>query len=385
MAKSILSDKRLGFFFTAWWLVWMLLQYIMLRQLNIDETHAVADSIISNVLLAACSFFISNNMKYYLPRQEKYWYILVMSLMVSFLWMLAQHGVMWLIFKEGDNYAAVIRATWGIRYGAGFLLISSMSMFSLLWYSQQEQKESDSRKTEIEKLSKEAELFKIRRQLQPHFLFNSLNSISALIGYDPEKARYMIHQLSDFLRGTLKNDEQQWNNLEEELKYLQLYLDIEKVRFGHRLKTEIIYKDDILLLKLPALLLQPVVENAIKFGLYDTTGEVLIKLKASVEQNNLKITVQNPFDPETSQPLKGTGFGLSSIQRRLFLLFARNDLLSTKKDNEHFITTIIVPQNYESHQQNTSSVQNRIRDIIIDEVNNHIDDKINQSIKRKMK
>lgn len=344
MANSILSDKRLRFFFTAWWFVWMLLQYVILRQLNVDETHAIADSVVSNALLAACSFFISNNMKYYLPRQEKYWYILVISLMVSFLWMLVQHGVLWIIFKEGDNYFSIIHHSWGIRFGAGFLLISSMSMFSLLWYSQQEQKESDSRKTEIEKLAKEAELFKLRRQLQPHFLFNSLNSISALTGYDPEKARYMIHQLSDFLRGTLKNDEQQWNTLEEELKYLQLYLDIEKVRFGHRLKTEINYKAEILTLKIPALLLQPVVENAIKFGLYDTTGEVLIKIEAIREQNNLKIIVQNPFDPETSQPLKGTGFGISSIQRRLFLLFARNDLLKTKRDDEQFITTILIPQ-----------------------------------------
>lgn len=299
--------------------------------------------------------------------------------------MLAQHGVLWIIFKEGDRYFSIIHNSWSIRFGAGFLLISSMSMFSLLWYSQQEQKESDGRKRETEKLAKEAELFKLRRQLQPHFLFNSLNSISALIGYDPEKARYMIHQLSDFLRGTLKNDEQQWNTLEEELKYLQLYLDIEKVRFGHRLKTEIIYKDEILALKIPALLLQPVVENAIKFGLYDTTGEVLIKIEATMGQNNLHIMVQNPFDPETSQPLKGTGFGLSSIQRRLFLLFARSDLLSTKKDHELYITTIIVPQSNDSQQQTTIPGQNQMRDLIIDEVNNRIHDKINQSIKRKMK
>lgn len=322
----------------------MLLQYIMLKQLNIDDTHAITDSIISNALLAISCFFISNNMKYYLPRREKYWYILVVSLTVSFLWMLAQQGVMWMVFKEGDNYTEVIHASWGIRFGAGFLLISSMSMFSLLWYSQQEQKETDNRKIEAEKLSKEAELFKLRQQLQPHFLFNSLNSISALTSSNPEKARHMIHQLSDFLRGTLKKDEQQWNSLEEELQYLQLYLDIEKVRFGYRLQTEMLYSDEVLHFKLPALLLQPLVENAIKFGLYDTTGEVLIKLEATIEHNNLKIIVQNPFDAETSQSMKGTGFGLSSIQRRLFLLFARHDLLNTEQEDEHFITTLLIPQ-----------------------------------------
>jgi len=344
LANSILSDKRLRYFFAAWWLVWMLLQYIMLRQLNIDELHSVSDSIISNVLLAICCFFISNNMKYYLPRAEKYWYILVVSLTASFLWMLALQAAMWMIFPETDHYVQVIRTSWGIRFGAGYLLISSISMFSLLWYSQQEQKEMDKRKTESEKLSKDAELFKLRQQLQPHFLFNSLNSISALTGSHPDKARHMIQQLSDFFRGTLRKDEHQWNSLEEELKYLELYLEIEKVRFGHRLQTEINYIDEILSMKVPALLLQPVVENAIKFGLYDTTGDILIKLDATTEGNNLKIVVENPFDPETSQPLKGTGFGLSSIRRRLFLLFARNDLLTIKKDKEIFMTTILIPQ-----------------------------------------
>lgn len=248
------------------------------------------------------------------------------------------------VFKEADTYIEVFRASWWIRFGAGFLLISSMSMFSLLWYSQEEQKEMDNRKSEMEKLNKETELFKLRQQLQPHFLFNSLNSISSLTGSNPKKARHMIHQLSDFLRGTLKKDEQQWNTLEEELQYLQLYLDIEKVRFGNRLQTETIYKDETLHFKLPALLLQPVVENAIKFGLYDTIGEVMIRLQAEMEPNILKIVVENPFDPETFQSSKGTGFGLSSIQRRLFLLCGRNDLLKTKKENGIFTTTILIPQ-----------------------------------------
>jgi LytS/YehU family sensor histidine kinase len=106
----------------------------------------------------------------------------------------------------------------------------------------------------------------------------------------------------------------------------------------------LVYDDQALSLKLPALLLQPVVENAIKFGLYDTTGDVLITLKASTENNYLKIVAQNPFDSETSQPLAGTGFGLASIQRRLFLLFGRQDLLGIQKDENNFSTIILIPQ-----------------------------------------
>lgn len=225
-----------------------------------------------------------------------------------------------------------------------FLMLGCFVLVSVIWYNWQEQSEQEERKQDAEKLSKEAELYKLRQQLQPHFLFNSLNSINALIGSRPEEARKMVQQLSDFLRGTIRKEEHQWVSLKEELQYLQLYLDIEKVRFGHRLSTVVEYDSALDELKLPALLLQPIMENAIKFGLYDTIDEIVISLKASKEDNNLVITVTNPFDPETSAPRQGTGFGLQSVQRRLYLLFARNDLVTTEAKENIFTTTIKIPQ-----------------------------------------
>ncbi|HEY5406806.1 MAG TPA: histidine kinase [Ginsengibacter sp.] len=316
----------------------------ILRNFKLTTTEIVVDAVINNLLLTGSCLLVLNNMRYYLPRKEKYWYVLTISIGLSGISVLIAKGLLWLIFKDDMQYTQSLAQSTGIRFGILFLLIGCMSMMSLLWYTQEEQQTITERKIDSERLSREAELFKLRQQLQPHFLFNSLNSISALTGSQPEKARHMIQQLSDFLRGTLKKDDQQWSTLDEEIQYLRLYLDIEKVRFGHRLQTEIIYTDEVLLLKLPSLLLQPVVENAIKFGLYDTTGDVLIKLEATIENKYLKIIVKNPFDPETSQPLKGTGFGLSSIQRRLFLLFARQDLLRTEKNESLFITTILIPQ-----------------------------------------
>src|SRR5690606_14447843 len=124
-----------------------------------------------------------------------------------------------------------------------------------------------------QELAREAELSKLRQQLQPHFLFNSLNSISALAGTRPEEARKMIHQLSDFFRSTLKKESQKLIPFSEELEHLTLYLEIEKVRFGHRLRTDVTCSNEALMYRIPPLLLQPIVENAIKFGLYDTLGE----------------------------------------------------------------------------------------------------------------
>src|SRR6185369_9240642 len=117
-----------------------------------------------------------------------------------------------------------------------WLMIGLIGMQSSIWFYLQEQRASEKREQETLKFSREAELATLRQQLQPHFLFNSLNSISALAGSKPEQARLMIQQLSDFLRGTIKKDDAALVTLEEELQHLQLYLDIEKVRFGHRLR-----------------------------------------------------------------------------------------------------------------------------------------------------
>lgn len=249
-----------------------------------------------------------------------------------------------LIFSPGDPYISFLKQSAGVRAGAGFLLTSSLTMFSMLLYSQQEQKENLERRAEAEKLAKEAELFKLRQQLQPHFLFNSLNSINSLIGSHPEKARTMVLQLSDFLRGMLRKDEMKTIPFDEELQYIRLYLEIEKVRFGHRLQTEISCTDEALSATVPPLILQPVVENAIKFGLYDTTDEVLIKLTSTLSGKLLKIIIQNPFDPEMSYPAKGTGFGITSIRRRLFLIFSRTDLVQTRTEKNVYFTEILIPQ-----------------------------------------
>ncbi len=342
--NSIESNRRLLLLNASWWSIAGLIHAFILLSLGITVNETIVDTSITFGLMGALCFLIVNNMRYYLPRQEKYWYILFVSLAVSGICSVVSKLLLNLFLGNDTMYINQLYQSTGLRFGIGFLLVSCIAMMSLLWYNQQDQKKMDAHKAETEQLAREAELYKLRQQLQPHFLFNSLNSISALTALQPEKARHMINQLSEFLRGTLRKDEKQWNTLKEEMQYLELYLEIEKVRFGHRLQTAVDCDEASLDLKLPSLLLQPVVENAIKFGLYDTTGDVLIKVKAQKKDNSLEVFVENPFDPETSQPLKGTGFGLPSIQRRLFLLFARQDLLITKKEDNHFTTIILIPQ-----------------------------------------
>ena len=305
---------------------------------------AAIDSAICNTLLLLISLLVMNTLRFYLPRGQQYINIFSICLFLTIVWLVIVKWLLRISLGHYPGYLDILSHSLSIRFSIAFLLLGCVTMISMLWFNQQEHKENELRKSDAEKLAREAELFKLRQQLQPHFLFNSLNSINALIGSRPEEARKMVQQLSDFLRGTLKKEETQWVTLQEELQYLQLYLDIEKVRFGNRLATAISIEEEARQLKLPALLLQPVVENAIKFGLYDTTGETLIRIAARVEEGQLRIIVQNPFDPETSSPKQGTGFGLKSVQRRLYLLFARTGLLVTDAKENIFITEVTIPQ-----------------------------------------
>ena len=343
-AANMQITKRFFKVFTGWWLVWAALQLAMLYWAGFSLRVSLTDSFVTNLFTASCCLLVNYVMRFYLPQKEKYWFILALSIFLSLLQVFLSKWFISLLFAGEATYLSFYTKTLPVRFGISFLLIACLSLISLLWYTFLEQQEREQRQSDMEKLSKEAELFKLRQQLQPHFLFNSLNSISALVGSRPEEARSMIQQLSDFLRGTIKKGEQQLVKLSEELEHLQLYLDIEKVRFGHRLATSIEIDEDASSLKLPSLLLQPVVENAIKFGLYDTTETVTILIKANKENNNLVVIIQNPFDAQTSLPQKGEGFGLSSVRRRLYLLFARTDLVTTDAKENVFTTAIKIPQ-----------------------------------------
>ena len=329
--------------FTIWWSLWAALHFRILSNFGVGYFQAAVDSIISNALLAGFCFLIINNMRYYLPGKERYWYVLVLSFAMSGVWLAITRLVLWLIYQHDSVYMHIVSQSSSMRFAVGFLLTGCVTMLSLLWYTQKDQKAMNNMKQEAENLLREAELFKLRQQIQPHFLFNSLNSISALAGSKPEKARHMIQQLSDFLRGTLKKEEKQMVPLYEEIQFLELYLDIEKVRVGNRLQTIMEISEAAAEQMIPALILQPVVENAIKFGLYDTMEEVTITIRAFTTQQHLQIDVINPFDPDTAAAGKGTGFGLASVQRRLFLLYERNDLLQTGHRDRIFTTSLIIP------------------------------------------
>jgi two-component system LytT family sensor kinase len=343
VGSSPLSNAKFKWAFLTILLILGSLQYYTLLTLNIPQNVSLKDSVVSNIIIGLTCWIVSNIFYYYRPKGTKYIYVIILCLIISVFYTLLIIYLLNNLFSDDITYSNLINNSLPIRFTFSFLLVGCMSAISILYYNQQDQQELLERKNEAEKLSKEAELFSLKEKLQPHFLFNSLNSISALTLSKPQEARKMVQQLSDFLRGTInKNDE--LSDLAAELLHLNLYLEIEKVRFGNRLNTNITADEESLKKLIPPMLLQPIVENAIKFGLYDTLENVNIQIAAKFENPYLKINITNPFDPETAHPNKGIGFGLNSIQRRLALLYSRTDLLKTSTSEKTFTTTILIPQ-----------------------------------------
>lgn len=342
--NNFISFKRLYLSYSAWWLFWALAHFHIAYHYGLPLFPAIADALIYSTMLATAGSVIYNILRYYQPNQSNLFYLRIWALLNTIIVNVLFNVVMKHLFASDIQYLTFLEASMPVRILYSLLMIVVLTFISTMWFFLISQKQEEENRRIAEKLAKDAELVGLRQQLQPHFLFNSLNSISALAGSRPQEARKMIQQLSEFLRGTLKKDDKQLVRLEEELNHLSLYLEIEKVRFGHRLHTEIKCGNTHDLL-LPPLLVQPLVENAIKFGLYDTTEVVDIVIEATEDENkNLHIRITNPFDPLTANPQKGAGFGLSSVQRRLYLLYARNDLLQTTYKDNIFTTTVIIPQ-----------------------------------------
>lgn len=333
--------KMAGIILIAWQAVCAAVLYWFF---NFPWQISLADSVISNFNLAIGCIVISNMLGYYQPKDEKLLYVMLVTLAITAVVVVASYYGLVFLFPKETSYLLFLDVSIIFRVAIAFMCLTWCALANVLWYRLAEQSDMQERMLATQNLAKEAELNKLRHQLQPHFLFNSLNSVYALTIVNPTEAGTMITKLAAFLRGTLKRDDEVWVNVADEMEYIQLYLDIEKVRFSHRLNIDVNVDEETLKLCLPGTLLQPIVENAIKFGLYNTSTAITITVDVKLEDRALMIVVTNPYDPEMKSA-KGTGFGLSAIRRRLYLLFADSNLLQTESINNNlYVTKLKIPQ-----------------------------------------
>ncbi len=205
---------------------------------------------------------------------------------------------------------------WPPLFGMGALLylLSVGSHYTALAMAASH--DAERRAAEARTLAREAELYALRMQLNPHFLFNCLHSISALATGDGARAREMCIRLAGFLRSSLGLGDRENIPLREELALAQRYLDVEQVQFGDRLRVETEIDPDCHDCVVPALLLQPLVENAVKHGIAGLVEGGAIRLAARRSAAGVAITVENAFDPEAPSQ-SNTGLGLAHVRRRL--------------------------------------------------------------------
>ncbi len=232
-----------------------------------------------------------------------------------------------------------------ILFGYVFYAVYVVFFYAVNYY--QTLKEKIKREAELKSLIREAELSALKSQINPHFLFNSLNSISSLTISNPTKAQEMVINLSTFMRYSLLHDQEDTVSLEKELDNIKLYLGIEKIRFGKKLNTIFEVEDNCFNAQIPNMILQPLYENAIKYGVYEATGPVSITTNCQARSNHILITLENEYEADSIKN-RGEGIGLRNIRQRLDLIYGNPDLLRIIDNKTSFKVELIIPQNNQS-------------------------------------
>jgi hypothetical protein len=224
----------------------------------------------------------------------------------------------------------------------GFLLFLLAAALHYLLLALEDSRVAETEALRFQILSREAELRALRAQVHPHFLFNSLNSINALVVSQPEEARRMCVVLADFLRRSLDLGARDRVPLADELALAEDLLAIEKVRFGARLDFVPQVEEDALEVLVPPLLLQPLVENAVTHGIAQLLEGGTVRLDARRQAEKLVVSIENPRD-SSAPARKGGGIGIENVRRRLDTLFGRDAELRLRPQGELFRVELELP------------------------------------------
>ncbi|MCU0370789.1 MAG: histidine kinase [Bacteroidales bacterium] len=308
---------------------------------------AFADSLVFNLLFALIGSGLWFMVRYSnLQRRtfgELAFYHLSGAAVTIFAWMMTGYLILNGIFEDNPLYLSFLKDTLSLRIITGVMFYALLVTGYYLLINYRELKEKSRMEAQLTNLLKEAELNMLRSQIRPHFLFNSLNSISSLTMTNPGKAQEMVIKLSEFMRYSLNLPDTMISTLEKELHHVELYLDIEKVRFGDRLHFEKLIQPGSMEWEVPVMILQPLLENSVKYGVYESSETTTIRLEATIEEEMLRIRIVNSFDPEATIR-KGTGTGLKNIRARLLNLYGTSSLMKINQADHYFEVMLSFPK-----------------------------------------
>lgn len=257
-------------------------------------------------------------------------------LMMARLWALLLDGVL------VEGVAALV-----LEEGAGALWATALASFWLVvavhyvLLEVEVSRRAEQHAVELRLLAREAELRALKMQIDPHFLFNSLNTVSALVASDPDGARATIGQLADFLRRSLRSGKRSTIPLAEEVALVRAYLEVEQARFGDRLVLELDVDEDCAEVAVPPLLLQPLVENAVRHGIAQCLDGGTVSLSVRKRDDLVEIMLENPLDPDAG-PSAGEGIGLDNVKRRLRAAYGSAGRLTIEANETYRVTVRLV-------------------------------------------
>ena len=266
---------------------------------------------------------------------------LIAASIIIFIWMYSGVVILKLLHPEAEKW---IQKGLYNRIFLGYMLYVMYVVFFYAVNYYQGFKEKLRNEGKLKSLVKEAELHALKSQINPHFLFNSLNSISSLTMTDPSKAQEMVINLSQLMRYSLKFEQEEKVSVKEELENNKLYLSIEKVRFGKKLNPVFAVEENCLTAKIPNMILQPLYENAIKYGVYEATDTIDVITHVRCSENLLEVSISNTYDKNVISK-KGEGIGLRNIRDRLQVIYGDPHLLKIEDKKSEFTVTLSIPQN----------------------------------------
>jgi two-component system, LytTR family, sensor kinase len=308
----------------------------------IDES--LISSFTQYVLFAAIALNIWYVVKYNPIEANPWWKLaffhLAASTILILLWVVLSNLIITMIAPKMSDLMTMSIVT---RTISGYILYIFYVFFFMVIVYYENFKEKVKKEGELKALIREAELHALKSQINPHFLFNSLNSISSLTMSDPAKAQEMVINLSSIMRYSLKHGQNETVSFGTELQNIKLYLAIEKVRFGKKLQPVFKVDEKCYQGVLPNMILQPIFENAIKYGVYEATEPVEILTEASCSGEALEISVSNSYDGSV-RSRKGEGIGLRNIRERLQIIYGNSGLLKVKDTKKQFTIQLTIPQ-----------------------------------------
>ena len=235
--------------------------------------------------------------------------------------------------RKGKNFGGLV--TYAI-------LISMWLLIYLVWHYVDKNRNDQLDKLRLEAVVKSLELKTIKSHINPHFIFNALNSIRALVDENPERARTAITELSNILRSSLRAEKEETVPLQQELDIVQDYLALEQMRFEERLKVEMDIDPDTLTQPIPPMMLQTLVENAIKHGISKDVLGGVIKISSHFIDNHHELIVKNTGNLQSLKIKDSSGFGIKSTQDRLNILYNKKAYFEIKDDGKNMVQSKII-------------------------------------------